>query len=241
MNQLTVSGYLTFLGICFHMLQFAGSAGLPCKQPSLEWHNYYRRIHQVANVTWSDNLWLQAKTWAEYLAKENKFQHDPKQPGNLFLSPGQPIDPCATAVKYFYMEEKYYNYSNPHFSLRTGHFTQVVWKSTKQIGAVSKRRKDGKTVVVVRYHPPGNFGGYFDTNVFPPRRVDTTTHPLSVTVTNSINNTTAMNFTTWENTTTTWENTTTRRVDVIADGSTLKPLKKMLSVLIWLSVEIMAY
>ena len=24
MNQLTVSGYLTFLGICFHTLQFAG-------------------------------------------------------------------------------------------------------------------------------------------------------------------------------------------------------------------------
>lgn len=109
-----------------------------------------------------------------------------------------------------------------------------MWKSTKQIGAVSKRRKDGNTVVVVRYHPPGNVGGYFDTNVFPPRWVDTTTHPLSVTVSKSSNNITAMNFTTWEN-------TTTRRVDVIADGSTLKPLKKMLSVLIWLSVEIMAY
>lgn len=189
------------------------------------------------------------------MAKENKFQHEPKQPGNLFLSPGQPIDPCATAVKYFYMEEKYYNYSNPHFSLRTGHFTQVVWKSTKQIGAVSKRRKDGKTVVVVRYYPPGNVVGYFDTNVFPPRWVDTTTHPLSVTIPKSSNNITAMNFTTHpfsvtvskssSNTTamnfTTWENTTTRRVDVIADGSTLKPLERMLSVLIWLSVEIMAY
>lgn len=109
-----------------------------------------------------------------------------------------------------------------------------MWKNTKQIGAVSKRRKDGKTVVVVRYHPPGNVGGHFDTNVFPPRRVDTTTRPLSVTVTNSSNNTTAMNFTTWEN-------TTTRCVDVIAVGSTLKPLERMLSVLIWLTVEIMAY
>lgn len=112
-----------------------------------------------------------------------------------------------------------------------------MWKSTKQIGAVSKRRKDGNTVVVVRYYPAGNVDGYFDTNVFPPRRVDTTTHPLSVTVpnsSNSSNNTTAMNFTTWEN-------TTTRRVDVIADASTLKPLKRMLSVLVWLSVEIMAH
>ena len=113
----------------------------------------------------------------------------------------------------------------------------MVWKSTRQIGAVSKRRKDGKTVVVVRYFPPGNVHGYFDRNVFPPRRVDSTTHPFSVTVPNSSNNTndtTAMNFTTWEN-------TTARHIDVIADASKLKPLKRMLAVLVWLFVEILAY
>ena len=53
----------------------------------------------------------------------------------------------------------------------------MVWNNTKQIGAFSKERKDGKTVVVVKYSPPGNVRGYFAENVFPPRRPTTFTSP----------------------------------------------------------------
>lgn len=46
---------------------------------------------------------------------------------------------------------------------------QVVWKSTRQIGAAGKTRDDGQFVVVVRYSPPGNVdsGNYFKDNVVP--------------------------------------------------------------------------
>jgi hypothetical protein len=33
-----------------------------------------------------------------------------------------------------YNEVQYYSWSNPGFSQNTGHFTQVVWKSTSQLG-----------------------------------------------------------------------------------------------------------
>ena len=79
----------------------------------------------MKNVTWSQRLWTQAKKWADYLARNNKFHHESSNPGNLFLSPGQPADPCARAVKYFYLEEKYYNYKKPQYYRAAGHFTQV--------------------------------------------------------------------------------------------------------------------
>ena len=31
-------------------------------------------------------------------------------------------------------EAQYYNWSNPGYSESTGHFTQVVWKATSQLG-----------------------------------------------------------------------------------------------------------
>ena len=46
---------------------------------------------------------------------------------------------------------------------------QVIWKSTKQIGAAWAIRKDGKLVVAIMYDPEGGSNtGNFKENVFPP-------------------------------------------------------------------------
>ena len=51
---------------------------------------------------------------------------------------------------------------------------QVVWKSTKRIGAAYATRKDGSFVVVIRYSPPGNYIGenQFRNNVLPAKGGD---------------------------------------------------------------------
>ncbi len=46
-----------------------------------------------------------------------------------------------------------------------GHFTQVVWKTSLQLG-IGKATKDGCTYVVGRYKPPGNWMGKEAANVF---------------------------------------------------------------------------
>lgn len=46
-----------------------------------------------------------------------------------------------------------------------GHFTQVVWKGSREIGVGKARSKDGKILVVANYRPAGNVIGRFSENV----------------------------------------------------------------------------
>ncbi|VVC92423.1 unnamed protein product [Leptidea sinapis] len=50
----------------------------------------------------------------------------------------------------------------------TGHFTQMVWVSTRFFGVGKARSRAGKVIVVANYSPPGNMSGHFETNVLPP-------------------------------------------------------------------------
>lgn len=51
------------------------------------------------------------------------------------------------------------------FFFPLGHFTQVVWKDTKELGVAYARSKSGKIYVVANYEPAGNFEGSFATQV----------------------------------------------------------------------------
>ncbi|KAF0990309.1 hypothetical protein HZS_6988 [Henneguya salminicola] len=53
------------------------------------------------------------------------------------------------------------------FSVKTGHFTQVVWNDSKKFGIAHYPSKDGSEYIVARYYPPGNFQGKFKENVKP--------------------------------------------------------------------------
>lgn len=51
---------------------------------------------------------------------------------------------------------------------RLGHFTQLVWRSTKLFGIGKARSRSGKIVIVAHYLPAGNISGAFQYNVLPP-------------------------------------------------------------------------
>lgn len=70
------------------------------------------------------------------------------------------------ALNMWYKEIGLYSYSNPRFSSKTGHFTQMVWKDTQRVGcASSKSKKTGRIYIVCNYYPPGNVIGKFNENV----------------------------------------------------------------------------
>ena len=67
-----------------------------------------------------------------------------------------------------YSEITAYNYSAPGFSSGTGHFTQVVWQNSIQVGVgIAFNGPMTRAVVVANYLPPGNYLNQFPANVLP--------------------------------------------------------------------------
>ncbi len=68
----------------------------------------------------------------------------------------------------WYNECQKYDYHNPSYQPGTGHFTQVVWKGSQEVG-FAQAKGASMTYAVAMYYPPGNYVGDFDRNVFPPQ------------------------------------------------------------------------
>lgn len=96
------------------------------------------------------------------------FEHDRNtQNGeNLaFFTPIGRID-AAGAVTGWYDEVAEYDFDNPGFSARTGHFTQVVWTDSEQLGC-GVTSCNGGEIWVCRYSPSGNYRGQYKDRVLP--------------------------------------------------------------------------
>lgn len=70
------------------------------------------------------------------------------------------------AVEAWYKEEGHHDY-NRDWQPDTGHFTQVVWKGSRQLG-FGVSRKGNQIVGCALYAPQGNIRTKFRDNVFPP-------------------------------------------------------------------------
>ena len=138
----------------------------PAMQAVLDAHNAYRAKHCVPALTWSAQLAASAQRWANRC----DFNHDEESPHgeNLFWGTAGAYSP-RSAVASWYEEIEAHNYSAPEFSEQTGHFTQVIWRSSKQLGC-AKASCQGNDFWVCRYSPPGNVSGRFGRNVPKPCR-----------------------------------------------------------------------
>ena len=146
----------------------------------LDIHNRERATVGVQPLVWSDKLTADAKPWAEHLVKLNEGKPiDKLTQNNLVHATGTgqgenlsfrsawgsgPVSPPSTESlvqgRYSWVEEK-------SWTPMGGHYTQMVWKNTKEVGcatATSNGRtsggQSGLTVYLVcRYSPPGNMAG----------------------------------------------------------------------------------
>ncbi len=121
----------------------------------LHLQNQLRARHQLAPLHWSDDLAQKAQQWADRLLATGEFRHDPSRHGqNLFaVSNGN-----ATAEFVFNAwasEASSYNYETNTCSDVCGHYTQIVWRDTTEIGC-AVARDSRREVWVCDYNPPGN-------------------------------------------------------------------------------------
>lgn len=66
----------------------------------------------------------------------------------------------------WYDEVKQYTWNvEPKGAFKAGQFSQVVWKSSKELGVGVGRTKSGKVIAVASYWPRGNIIGQFLPNV----------------------------------------------------------------------------
>ncbi|KAL7741057.1 hypothetical protein ACLKA6_013490 [Drosophila palustris] len=137
------------------------------EQEVLDAHNFYRARHNAPPLRLDDDLSELATEWAQHLLATRRMEHreDSGYGENIYMAMGGDLDP-KDAVKSWYDEIEDYDWSRPSFQMDTGHFTQVVWKGSKELGVgVAKR---GNTMYVVcNYNPPGNYMNMFKKNVIP--------------------------------------------------------------------------
>uniref|UniRef100_A0A671QZU8 GLI pathogenesis-related 2 n=1 Tax=Sinocyclocheilus anshuiensis TaxID=1608454 RepID=A0A671QZU8_9TELE len=132
----------------------------------LKSHNAYRKQHGAPPLTINKTLCHSAQAWAEHLLSITTLKHSNKDYGeNLYYAWSSATKKLTghEAVESWYSEIKDYN-----FVVSPGHFTQVVWKDTKEVG-VGLATDGNTTFVVGQYLPAGNItnADYFEKNVLP--------------------------------------------------------------------------
>lgn len=144
------------------------------EEDALKKHNEYRKKHGCPPLKMDKKLCKYAQEWAEKLAKENKFEHRQNVPygENLYCTwSSNPKRGCSgsKAVESWYDEVEQHQFGTEPRSMGTGHFTQIVWKNSKNLGIAKARSSNGKIIVVANYEPAGNFIGQYVENVPPPK------------------------------------------------------------------------
>lgn len=146
----------------------ASHAGLsPELQAILDAHNALRAQHCAAPLAWSDTVARAAKTWVDRLAARGcVLQHSETNYGENIAGGSASTQSPEQVVNMWYRERDGYDFARGGFSMRTGHFTQVVWRGSQQLGCASATCGDMR-LWVCNYDPPGNMQGDFQRNVLP--------------------------------------------------------------------------
>jgi pathogenesis-related protein 1 len=122
-------------------------------------HNMIRSRVNVPPLVWSGRLASIAQAWAINLLARNDFFHraDPHYGENLFEITGATAS-SGEVVSDWASESQSYNYSSNNCRGVCGHYTQIVWRNTKEMGCAIARG-NGREVWVCNYDPPGNWTG----------------------------------------------------------------------------------
>lgn len=133
-------------------------------QLALDFHNQKRRDVGSPPLQWSTELAAYAQKWANQLANDNHCQLDHtvdnKYGENLFGGSGTTYTALFASQDWYSEKQKYtYGILTDANWYAMGHYTQMVWKNTTQVGIGQANCAGGGSVIAAEYHPPGNYMG----------------------------------------------------------------------------------
>lgn len=131
-------------------------------------HNAERGRLGLPPLVWNADLARKAQSWATHLLTIGSLQHAPDSHRagsgeNLWMGTAGKWDSDAM-VEMFLDERRYFREASfPDVSLTgnwtdVGHYSQIVWRKTREIGCAIDSG-NGKDVLVCRYFPAGNVYG----------------------------------------------------------------------------------
>lgn len=133
-------------------------------------HNFLRSLHGSPPLILNKELNDIAQNYATKLAKINTMKHSNEEDRylkgkkgewvgeNLYsqMSSGELRYVCGDMSKSWYSEIKDYNFQTGKSTGVTGHFTQLVWVDSKEVG-FGVAFNGGFLIAVANYFPGGNF------------------------------------------------------------------------------------
>jgi hypothetical protein len=161
--------YSLLLLLCSPLLMGGTVARADFNSRLLAAQNAQRAALHVAPLAWNDALAADARAWANQLAATGRFEHSPDDAGqppqgeNLWAGTPRAFSPEAmvalwSAEKADYRPGVFPNNSRSANVENVGHYTQMIWSRTRQVGcgtAVGRREE----FLVCRYSDAGNVYG----------------------------------------------------------------------------------
>jgi len=143
------------------------------RELELKEHNYLRSLNRAETLILNENLNEMAQKYAIKLAKIRTMQHSKERNlkgkegewvgDNLYCSntSGTAKYVCGSMSKSWYSEIKDYDFkTGKSKGGEIGHFTQVVWKDSKEVG-FGVAFNGGFVISVWNYHPVGNYNNAY--------------------------------------------------------------------------------
>ncbi|XP_002737696.1 uncharacterized protein LOC100375729 [Saccoglossus kowalevskii] len=148
-----------------------GTGGMAVLQSQmLEAHNYFRCLHGSVAMTTSQTAIDDAIIAAANCTAAGTMIHS--YPGENIASISSEISEATGygLTKLWYDEIADYNYNDPDSSTGIiGHFTQVVWAASTNLGcAYNVDTVNDRVYVACEYEPYGNYNGQYTSNVNTP-------------------------------------------------------------------------
>ncbi|URE00088.1 SCP [Musa troglodytarum] len=124
-------------------------------------HNAARAAVGLPPLAWDARLARYAESYAGRRRRDCALAHSGGPYGeNIFWGSGARWRPAQAAAAWV-RERRWYHYrSNSCSAPECGHYTQIVWRSTRRLGCAMVSCSGRKGVLVVcEYDPPGNYIG----------------------------------------------------------------------------------
>lgn len=139
----------------------------------LKAHNEYRKLHGAEPLKLTPKLCKYSVEWANELAVKGVIEHrqNPEYGENVYCTrtPKNGDMNGKEPAEQWYREVKSYTFGRqPRCIHSCGHFTQVVWKGSRELGVAMAKSHNNYIFVVANYLPPGNIIGEFTKNVLSP-------------------------------------------------------------------------